>query len=125
MNSPVVWSSMPHQHEAPAETWEAASGAGARLTHIESAPLAATMESSRTHGPQQGAALMKRTTKHVALDAHEATTVGLVREESGRVMARRVLPMDGLALPESFRGMHGTINVACASRSYSQIMRRC
>ena len=35
---------------------------------------------------------MKRTTKHVALDAHEATTVGLVREECGRVIARSVLP---------------------------------
>src|SRR5437867_2009323 len=66
-----------------------------RLTHIESAPLAATMELSRTHGPRQGAALMKGTTKHVALDAHEATTVGLVREESGRVIARSVVPTDG------------------------------
>ena len=31
---------------------------------------------------------MKRTTKHVALDVHQATTVGSVREESGRVIAR-------------------------------------
>ncbi len=37
---------------------------------------------------------MKRTTKHGALDAHEATTVGLVREESGRVIARSVLSTD-------------------------------
>src|SRR5213592_4461453 len=53
-----------------------------RLTHIESAPLAATMESSQTHGPQQGAALMKRTTKHGALDVHRATTVASVRQET-------------------------------------------
>src|SRR5437667_1401158 len=46
------------------------------------------MELSKTHGPQQGAASMKRTTKHVALDVHQATTVASVREESGRVIAR-------------------------------------
>ena len=34
---------------------------------------------------------MKRTTKYVALDVHQATTVASVREESGRVMgAERV-----------------------------------
>src|SRR6266496_1113550 len=33
-------------------------GVGARrLTHVESAPLAVTMESTKTRGPQQGAAL--------------------------------------------------------------------
>jgi len=37
---------------------------------------------------------MKRTTKHGALDVHEATTVASVRE-SGRVIARSVLPTDG------------------------------
>jgi len=46
------------------------------LTLIESTPLAATMESTRTQGPQQGAALMKRTTKYVAFDVHQATTEG-------------------------------------------------
>jgi len=30
------------------------------------------MEVSKSHDPQQGAALMKRTTKHVALDVHQA-----------------------------------------------------
>jgi len=41
------------------------------------------MESTKTRGPQQGAALMKRTTKYVALDIHQATTVASVREDSG------------------------------------------
>ncbi len=31
---------------------------------------------------------MKRSTKYVALDVHQATTVASVREESGRVIAR-------------------------------------
>jgi hypothetical protein len=38
---------------------------------------------------------MKRTTKYVALDVHQATTVASVREDSGRVIARSVLPTDG------------------------------
>src|SRR6266849_2693733 len=73
------------------------------LTHVESAPLAATMESTKTRGPQQGAALMKRTTKYVALDVRQASTVASVREESGRVIARSVLPTDGVALTEFVR----------------------
>src|SRR3989304_5661975 len=88
-------------------------GRGCRgcLTHIESAPLAATMEVSKTHGPQQGAALMKRTTKYVALDVHQATTVASVRGASGRVIARTVLPAEEPAIVEFFRGMRGAVHV--------------
>jgi len=50
------------------------------------------MESTQTRGPQQGAALMKRTTKYVGLDVHQASTVASVREEGRRVIARSVLP---------------------------------
>src|SRR5213083_51637 len=70
------------------------------------------MELSKSHGPQQGAALMKRTTKHVALDVHQATTVASVREDSGRVIARSILPTEEPAIVEFFRGMRGTIHVA-------------
>ncbi len=34
---------------------------------------------------------MKRTTKYVAFDVHQATTVASVRNDSGRVLARSVL----------------------------------
>ncbi len=61
-----------------------------RLTHIGSTLLAVTMESTKAQGPQQGAALMTRTTKYVALDVHQATTVASVRDDSGRVLARSV-----------------------------------
>jgi hypothetical protein len=37
---------------------------------------------------------MRRTTKYVALDVHQATTVASVREASGRVIARSVLPTE-------------------------------
>jgi hypothetical protein len=41
-----------------------------RLTHVESTPLGATMESPLIHGPQQhGAALMTRTTKKTSPSA--------------------------------------------------------
>ena len=55
---------------------------------------------------------MKRTTKHVALDVHQATTVASVREESGRVIARTILPTEDGPIVEFFRGMRGTIHVA-------------
>jgi len=90
------------------------------LTHVESAPLAVTMESTRTRDPQQGAALMKRTTKYVALDVHQATTVASVREESGRVIARSVLPTDPSALTEFVRGMRGARHVTFEEGTQAQ-----
>ena len=47
---------------------------------------------------------MKRSTKHVALDVHQATTMASVREDSGRVIARSILPTEAPALVEFFRG---------------------
>ena len=53
------------------------------ITHIESTPLAGdnVAESTTTRNSQQGAALMKRSTKYVGLDVHQASTVSSVREE--------------------------------------------
>src|SRR3989441_1176360 len=78
------------------------------------------MESTKTRGPQQGAALMKRTTKYVALDVHQATTSASVREESGRVIARSVLPTDGAAITEFVRGMRGAVHVALEEGTQAQ-----
>ena len=55
---------------------------------------------------------MKRTTKYVALDVHQASTVMSVRDQSGRVIARGVLPTEGTALEEFFGGMRGSVHVA-------------
>jgi len=63
---------------------------------------------------------MKRTTKYVALDVHQATTVASVREESGRVIARSVLPTDSGALTEFVRGMRGTRHVTFEEGTQAQ-----
>lgn len=63
---------------------------------------------------------MKRTTKYVALDVHQATTVSSVREESGRVLARSVLETQGPSIVEFFRGMRGAIHVAFEEGTQSQ-----
>ncbi len=63
---------------------------------------------------------MKRTTKHGALDVHQATTVASVREESGRVIARSVLPTEAAPIREFFRGMRGTIHVAFEEGTQAQ-----
>src|SRR3989442_9674942 len=78
------------------------------------------MESTQTRGPQQGAALMKRTTKYVALDVHQATTSASVREENGRVIARSVLPTDGAAITEFGGGMRGAVHVALEEGTQAQ-----
>ena len=41
---------------------------------------------------------MKRTTKYVALDVHQARTVASVREPGGRVIARCIVPTEAAAL---------------------------
>jgi transposase len=63
---------------------------------------------------------MKRTTKYVGLDVHQATTVAVVREEGGRVIARSILPTDAAPIVEFFRGMRGTILVAFEEGTQAQ-----
>lgn len=63
---------------------------------------------------------MQRTTKYVALDVHQATTLASVREDSGRVIARSVVPTDAPALTEFFRGMRGAIHVAFEEGTQAQ-----
>jgi hypothetical protein len=63
---------------------------------------------------------MKRTTKYVALDVHQATTVAAVREQSGRVIARSILPTESEALVEFFGGMRGSIHVAFEEGTQAQ-----
>jgi transposase len=63
---------------------------------------------------------MKRSTKYVAFDVHQATTVASVREENGRVIARTVLPTDALRLVEFVRGMRGAIHVTFEEGTQAQ-----
>lgn len=55
---------------------------------------------------------MKRTTKYVGLDVHQATTVIAVREESGRIIARSILPTEATALTQFFRSVQGSVHVS-------------
>jgi len=63
---------------------------------------------------------MKRTTKYVGLDVHQATTSIAVRDEQDRILARAVVPTDATALVEFFRGMRGTIVVAFEEGTQAQ-----
>jgi transposase len=63
---------------------------------------------------------MTRATKYVALDVHQATTLASVRTETGRVIARSVLPTEAPAVVEFFRGMRGTVHVAFEEGTQAQ-----
>ena len=63
---------------------------------------------------------MKRTTKYVGLDVHQATTVIAVLDERGRVLARSVVPTDADALGELFHDMRGTVRVAFEEGTQAQ-----
>jgi hypothetical protein len=63
---------------------------------------------------------MKRTTKYVTLEVHQASTVISVREERGRVIARTIVPTEGPALIEFFRGLRGTIQVVFEEGTQAQ-----
>jgi transposase len=63
---------------------------------------------------------MKRTTKYVFLDVHQATTFAAVREETGRIIARTVLPTEAHALVEFVVGMRGSRHVAFEEGTQAQ-----
>ena len=63
---------------------------------------------------------MKGTTKYVALDVHQATTVVSVREEGGRIVARSILPTEERAILEFFGGMRGSIHVTFEEGTQAQ-----
>jgi transposase len=63
---------------------------------------------------------MTRTDKYVALDVHQATTLASVRTETGRVIARSILPTEAPAVVEFFRGMRGTVHVAFEEGTQAQ-----
>lgn len=63
---------------------------------------------------------MKRTRKYVGLDVHQATTVASVRDSSGRVICRGVLPTEAGALVEFATGMAGSIDVGFEEGTQAQ-----
>ncbi len=63
---------------------------------------------------------MKRGTKYVGLDVHQASTVCSVRTEGGRVIARTIVPTEESDLTELFGGMRGTIHVAFEEGTQAQ-----
>lgn len=63
---------------------------------------------------------MKQSTKYVGLDVHQATTVASIREESGRMIARMIVPTEATRLVEVFRQMRGTIHVAFEEGTQAQ-----
>jgi len=63
---------------------------------------------------------MKRSSKYVALDVHQATAAATVRERSGRVIHRAILPTEAVALVEFFRGMRGSVHVVFEEGTQAQ-----
>lgn len=63
---------------------------------------------------------MKRTTKYVGLDVHQASTVASVRDDSGRLIARSIVETHGPSLLEFFAGMRGALHVAFEEGTQSQ-----
>jgi len=63
---------------------------------------------------------MRRDPKFTGLDVHAATIVATVDRQSGRAIARSVLPTQAAAVLEFFRGMRGPIHVAFEEGTQAQ-----
>ncbi len=63
---------------------------------------------------------MRRSTKYVALDVHQTTTVASVREEGGRVIAPTILPMEAGPLVAFFRGMRRSLHITFEEGTQAQ-----
>ena len=54
---------------------------------------------------------MRCSAKYVGLDVHQATTLATVRQTSGKIITRSILPTEEAALLEFFASMRGSIHV--------------
>ena len=55
---------------------------------------------------------MKRNSKYVGLDVHQAMTAATVRTEGGRVVSRGVMETSERSIMEFFGGMRGSVHLA-------------
>jgi len=63
---------------------------------------------------------MKRSSKYVGLDVHQAITVMTIRGDTGRGLARTTLPTEAAALRAYFRGIRGPMHVAFEEGTQAQ-----
>ena len=63
---------------------------------------------------------MKRNTKYVGLDVHQAMTVATVRSEGGRVIARSVVETSDESMREFFSAMAGSVHVVFEEGTQAQ-----
>lgn len=63
---------------------------------------------------------MKCSTKYVGLDVHQATMLATVRDSSGRIIVRSILPTEEAAVLEFFAGMRGAVHVAFEEGTQAQ-----
>ncbi len=63
---------------------------------------------------------MKRNTKYVGLDVHQAMTVATVRGQGGRVIARSVIETGDESITEFFTSMRGSVHVVFEEGTQAQ-----
>jgi hypothetical protein len=63
---------------------------------------------------------MKRNSKYVGLDVHQAMTTATVRREGGGVIARSVIETSERSLTEFFSAMRGSLHVAFEEGTQAQ-----
>ncbi len=72
------------------------------------------MELLDNHGPKQRAALMKRNSKYVGLDVHQAMTAATVRTEGGRVVTRSVIETSERSITGDLWSQQRHVGTPCA-----------
>ncbi|HEX2092432.1 MAG TPA: transposase [Longimicrobiaceae bacterium] len=63
---------------------------------------------------------MRCTTKYVGLDVNPATTLSVVRDGNGKIIAQSILPTEEVALLEFVAGMRGAVHVAFEEGTQAQ-----
>src|SRR5689334_19268798 len=90
------------------------------FTHIESTPLPANLESPKTKSRKGAAAMKNQAIQYLALDVHQATTVGTVREQSGSIRMRATIATEGDAIVGLVRGLGRRVHVAFEEGTQAQ-----
>src|SRR5882672_3151853 len=94
-----------------------------RLTHIESTPLPATLESPKTRSRKGAAAMEKQAIQYLAFDVHQATVVATVRDEHGAIRMRATVPTEANAILGLVRGLGPRVHIVFEEGTQARVTK--
>src|SRR5258708_2611383 len=91
-----------------------------RSTHVESAPLPVSLETTKGKRKEGTAAMKNQAIQYLAFDVHQATVVSSLRDENGKVLMRATVPTEAKAILALVRSAGPRVHVAFEEGTQAQ-----